>query len=107
MRGGTVPKNLFRKPVGKIRLCIPRLTSEGNIKMDLKIDGKSGLVAWIFLVQDGKELGDFVSKLLTYSQNLRIQNKKIREFVVQLTGLLSQETFVCIKLIYFPASALY
>jgi len=45
MRGGTVPRNLFGKPVGKIRLCIPRRTSEDNIKMDIKIDGISGLVA--------------------------------------------------------------
>jgi hypothetical protein len=44
MRGGTVPRNLFGKPVGKIRLCIPKHTSD-NIKMYIKIDGISGLVA--------------------------------------------------------------
>jgi hypothetical protein len=44
MREETVPRNLFGKPVGKIRLCIPGRTSEGNIKMDLKIDEISGLV---------------------------------------------------------------
>jgi GT2 family glycosyltransferase len=38
--------------------------------MVLKIDGMRGLVAWIFLAQDSKELGDFVNKLLKYSQNL-------------------------------------
>jgi len=64
MRGEIVPKNLFWKPVGTIRLFIPRRISEGNIKMDLKIDGKNGLVAWIFLAQNSKELGDFVSNLL-------------------------------------------
>jgi hypothetical protein len=59
--------------------------------MDLKIDGMSGLVAWIFLAQDSKELGDFVNKFLKYSQNLfysqnlRIQNIKYGEFVAQLT----------------------
>jgi len=65
-----VPRNFFGKPVGKIRLSISRCTSEGIIKMDLKIDGMSGLVAWIFLAQGRKELGDFVNKLLKYSQNL-------------------------------------
>jgi hypothetical protein len=63
MLGGTVPGNLFGKPVGKIRLCISRGIPEGNIKMDLKIDGMSGLVAWIFLAQNSKELGDFGNNL--------------------------------------------
>jgi hypothetical protein len=54
MRAGTVPRNLFGKTVLKIRLCVPRRTSKGNIKMDLEIDGMSGLVDWIFMTQDSK-----------------------------------------------------
>ena len=57
MSGGAVPRIFFGKPLGKIRLCIPRRTSEGNIKMHLKIDGMSGLVAWIFLAQYSEEFG--------------------------------------------------
>jgi len=45
MRGETVPRNLCGKLVGKIRFSIPTRTSEGNTKMDLKIDGMSGFVA--------------------------------------------------------------